>query len=415
MPFFALNINDETPVVRRSYVDITVPMNTLSNVFGKKGIESIIPNWNSAVRSNNAARYFHTPGWYEAYLNHLADVPGKVGFFAAYQADVLFAVLPYVKNQIRFYGLKIDKIDTPLHPHLPLADITVSGKSHPDVVIKFINLLRSRADLKWDVLHIANVLEESVMLKQRKMLSLYIPIQATKFSNYILCDPKSSHVDMLKTSFKRNLRRLLKHASKLGNITFEYISDEKALPHAFNQFLKIEASGWKGAEGTNSAIMLNSRLKHFYEEIVNRFSKTGNCQINLMKIGDNYVAGHLCLITNGTLHLLKIGYDQEYEKVAPGSQLLFDLIQKCTDDPGIKVISFVTGPEWTKRWHPHQLKIYDVYCFNRTIMGYLYYFVTYGKILIKGFMDSDHPISVILRKTLFGRLRKGSLNEYLRT
>ncbi|MCI5207920.1 MAG: GNAT family N-acetyltransferase [Candidatus Electrothrix sp. ATG2] len=116
---------------------------------------------------------------------------------------------------------------------------------------------------------------------------------------------------------------------------------------------------------------LNKKLADFYASLVEEFSATHQCQINLLKIDDDCVAAQFCLINQGTLHILKIGYDEAFDDVAPGSLLLFDLLNRCSDDPNVQFISFVTGPPWTKRWHADSHTVYEALFFNKSLKGYL--------------------------------------------
>lgn len=360
----------------------------LINEMGRSGLQSIASSWDDLFRCNFSMRFFHTFDWYDLYTTHLATNPDAVSIFAASDdGEKIFLILPYVKKSFRFLRAEIVKLESIFHPHSILSDVISSGNDCNVSIRKFIRLLRNNDSVRWDILHIRNVLEDSLLSNHDMEIPLSICIPSGKTSSYFSCDPSTPHFEKLTSHFKRNLRRHAKRASEIGPVSYQYVNEKKDLIDAFNQFLRIESSGWKGIQGTHSAIALNKNIESFYKGLIERFSEVGVCQINLMKIGSEYVAGHFCLIDNGILNILKIGYDHEYKKVSPGNLLLLDLIKKCTADPSIKTINLITGPEWSKRWRPADVKQYDVYYFNRTLTGYLSCLMLQFKRFIKSFRN----------------------------
>ena len=379
-------------------------------VDGNAGIDSLSEKWDCITCSGSCSSFYHTRRWCELYMRFLAGKDETVRFISASHCDDIIAILPFIKKHLKKFGLHLTEICSPCNSHIALSDVIFDDAHCRHIATKFIYSLRHESSLKWDILHLPNLLEGCKLDEESGNIPLNICVDTSRVSDCIRCDPQSPHLDKLSTSFKRNLRRLAKRASEMGAVSFHYINDPKALPEALEEFLRIEASGWKGVRGTHSAILLDSKLKAFYREIVNRFSIDGKCQINLIKIGDAYAAGQLCFIFNGLFYLLKIGYNPAFERVAPGNLLLYDLIQRCTDDPKIHTLSFVTGPAWAEKWRPEKLKVYNMYFFNRTMGGYLSYFAMKTICELKAFLNSNRRIPNKIRHIIMRLKMNESLN-----
>ena len=101
------------------------------------------------------------------------------------------------------------------------------------------------------------------------------------------------------------------------------------------------------------------------------YSATHDCFINLLMLNDKCIAGQFCLLTNGILNVLKIGYLEEFEQVAPGNLLFERLFRDCSPDGPFHTVSFVTGAAWNDVWRPVSLRVMNFHLFNRTWRGVL--------------------------------------------
>ena len=74
----------------------------------------------------------------------------------------------------------------------------------------------------------------------------------------------------------------------------------------------------------------------------------------------------LCLLVDGTVYILKIGFDEAFAAIAPGNLIMEQLFLQCAEDKQINKISFVTGKDWNYLWGAKSLRVYDHQIFNRT-------------------------------------------------
>lgn len=269
------------------------------------------------------------------------------------------------------YSLPVRLLEIPHHPHMLLADfICGANAADEDLLCSVVEHLRASAVHEWDVLLLPNVLENSCaercLDRRRVDWTLRETSSRCDFLEYAGYEEFLAAVSK---NFRGNLRKARNKLAKM-EASFLFINDRRQLADAFEQFCRIEASGWKGRQGTGTAIELDVRLKAFYRALIDNFGAKDSCQINLLMASDICLAGQFCLRTNGTLHILKIGYDESHASVAPGNMLLEQLIRRSAfAESRASRINLVTGVQWHDDWKPRSEKVSNVWIYNHNARG----------------------------------------------
>ena len=149
---------------------------------------------------------------------------------------------------------------------------------------------------------------------------------------------------------RRNLNRLERKLKEKGDVEYRFTAGDE-LADAYQRFLQVEASGWKGTAGTETAILGNLQLEEFYGALLESQDDKLQGSINELYVNDQLVASQFSLCTGRHWYILKIAYDESYADYSPGSLLLHALIQHA-ENSGISRLSLVTNPPWAERWHP---------------------------------------------------------------
>lgn len=352
---------------------------------GIRGHGKIRHEWQAILDTMPHYNFFHTWEWYYSYLHNLDKSPDKTEFHVVFLEKKPIAIFALKRQREKYFFFTLNMLEAPSHSHMDLATFAVTNYSQTGLYHLFIDHLNQHTTTKWDALRVGKILGADNIyqeIKANKTTSI-IKVKHTN-SSYMKCDADTNHLNInLPKKFHRNIRRLKKRALTIGKVIYFYEKERDRLNDAFEIFLKLEASGWKGQTGTGSAIILNDQVKNFYFSLIDQFSKDSRCQINLIKIGESYAAGQFCLIANGVLSILKIGFNEKFKDIAPSNLLLFDLLQKCQLDPEINTVSLTTGPLWAKRWHPENLDVYNLFMFNKTIKGIILYFLLFCKERLK--------------------------------
>jgi CelD/BcsL family acetyltransferase involved in cellulose biosynthesis len=336
---------------------------------GAAELTAIREDWRRVTSAMDKPRFIHLYEWYESYLNTLSD--STVYFVLARSKGAPVGVIPLVISPQRFAGTKLRGLSLPHNPHMLLCDapLTNEGADH-NTVRELITYLRRQRRIQWDVLFFPNLLEDSRLLSALNAGAAALRISEIQTRcNYLPCLQPDELAARFSGNFRGNLRKARNKLAKLNRVEFISARNRPEIDLALDEFLAVEASGWKGAVGEISAINLDGRVSSFYRSLTENFSRIGACEINLLRAEGRCIAGQFCLVTGDTSYILKIGYDESYAQVAPGSMLLEHTIQRYLREGAIKYVNLLTDTPWHSCWRPLSYAVSRAWVFNITSAG----------------------------------------------
>ena len=164
----------------------------------------------------------------------------------------------------------------------------------------------------------------------------------------------------LSRKFNANLRAAGRRLQAMDGVRFVNITDPVELQRELKVFLAVEASGWKGSDGTRTAICFRPDQRAYYEALV-RTSATGSgIEINALYVGETCIASAICLRGGSEYAVPKIGHDESHAQLSPGHLLMQWIIRRCMDDPEIRRLNMVSNAAWLSAWRPLQIGRYRV-------------------------------------------------------
>jgi CelD/BcsL family acetyltransferase involved in cellulose biosynthesis len=336
--------------------------------------------WLKLAQGMQNPSFIHDVHWYTAYLNSNPDTAQTCHILKLAYHDQPIAIFPlqYITNKRFGLNLRTWRIFWPNDMGINDFILLEPLQSHKYIKV-LMEYLNSNKDFPWDLLELQNVPENAAIADVLKYspnpraVSIY-----HHDSKYLVC--RSSYEESManiSSKFKKNNRRKQRNLEKLGKVTTSYVNKPEDLKQAFEAFLEVEAANWKGEQ--NSALRDDERQRRFYLELLNEHAHSGNCVIHLLKLDGIPIAAQFALISGNTLFLLKIGYNAEYHAMGPGGLLLDETLRRCSGDPVIKHISFITGAKWNDDWAPRVHRVYNHYLYNRTFKGLAAWFAERAK------------------------------------
>ncbi len=203
----------------------------------------------------------------------------------------------------------------------------------------------------------------------------------------------------LKKSLREDLKRARKKAETHGEVVAKtvFAADEEELLSHLREAFRIEASGWKGRDGT--AILSSEARKHFFERFACSAWRDGTLRLWFLYIDKVAVAFQLAIESATAFWLFKIGYDEKYEHCSPGNLLLGESIMEAARN-GLSQYNLLGKEEpWTKRWATNSRNSYVVAAYRPNMLG------------VKS-MTSD--VLYMFKKTIIDRRTWSSLKNILR-
>jgi len=331
---------------------------------GWNGLEELSSPWTALAGSLPSPRFVHFPAWYRAYVSSLETDTQRVRFVAAYRSGTLVGILPLHFQSYEYKGLRPEVFGTIDHDEMQSSDFVFAPtEENRDLLFAFIQWLRGQRTIRWDVLRLRKAAEDSSIAHaaRARLPKGSVAMRHDSSSFFQTSGTYEQATEAMSGTFRRNLRRLARRAEQSAPLRYESHRRREDIVAAFETFIDIEASGWKGDSGTSSAIRCRPPMLAFYRALVDEFSAVDACVINVLHHGDQAVAGQFCLKIGNRLSILKIGFHAASGHIAPGNLLLDRTIRLACEDPTIDVVSLVNDPPWARNFKPLRIGVWS-YC-----------------------------------------------------
>lgn len=343
---------------------------------GIEGLELIREAWQDILSHMQESGFFHQWEWYHSYLKCLEPDPDAYEFYLFTREDVPAAVFPLHRTMMKKGGFRLRALSLPVHDHFLLCDLICRDDALRLPLLSLLGRYLKKQGTPWDVIVLRHILENACAMKiiQQDPPSRWL-LREEGVSDYTVTN--GTTYEVYETGLSKNARKSLKRARKnlqqLPDVSFSFAPAGPELEERFQAFLEVEASGWKGAGGTGTAIRLHEDLVCFYRDLVSSLSESGSVRINSLHAEGKCIAAQFCLQTGGTFYMLKIGYDEAYSHCAPGKVLVDELLRRCMQDPAVDAVNYVTDTAWHADWMPEKLKKSVCYIYNDSAAGLMAY------------------------------------------
>jgi CelD/BcsL family acetyltransferase involved in cellulose biosynthesis len=131
--------------------------------------------------------------------------------------------------------------------------------------------------------------------------------------------------ESLERGFRKELSRRRRRLGELGCLAFELHDGSERLEELLEEGFRVEASGWKGENGT--AIVSRPETRRFYTEIARWAAGRGWLRLGGLRLDGELIAFELNLEAQDAWFVLKGGYDERYRKYGPGTLIVEDIVR----------------------------------------------------------------------------------------
>jgi hypothetical protein len=142
------------------------------------------------------------------------------------------------------------------------------------------------------------------------------------------CAAAMNHLS--RKEWKRQRRRL----GEQGKLQTRVLQPEDDVAPWIEQFLALEASGWKGREHT--ALAMSDADRAYFRTIAHNAHAVGQLQMLGHYLNDAPLALKCNFLTQDGGFAFKIAFDEAYAKFSPGVQLEIDNIEELHRRPGLE-------------------------------------------------------------------------------
>lgn len=334
---------------------------SLEIIESKEGIKRFLSQWTVFERSQ-APLFYQRGIYFLAYCEHLMPATVSPHLLVFSEGERIVGIFPWIKQKHTQFGIPYYHVGTIQHDHINLSDVLFDDAYLNEIATLLQTYIRT---LPWNAsVSLRDVREDSQFIKLLPLLSLKTFQKEMGKSAYIDFDKNTD--EHLPKRMVKNVKRLMRKANDHGSVEFQFLTDDEITPKAFDDFLEVESSGWKGQSGTVTAIKLNADLKAYYQMLLD--DQASQMQLSLYYLNGDPIAAHYCFKDDASISLAKVGYIEEHKALSPSHVLIYQAIHNASErycqteqDDHKYRISFVTGAGWLNQWYPESATLYAIH------------------------------------------------------
>ena len=367
---------------------------------GISGLNEISCDWKKITDSLERKQLWHLYDFYRSYVLTLEEDPEKIFFFVFYNNDEAQAIIPLKMMTRSILGIRMKVFILAGSPHNFYYDYILNNLNQSQEYLSILlDELDNFPDMFWNFIYFPRIYENSnTKYSLNSLTGIYMFGKKEDQCDFLELKSYPQMLEQLSRNSRKILRKRKKRLSELDAVSFYTTNTLPELEDAYQVFLDVEASGWKGREG--SAVKLNNRMNSFFKSLMYSFAQSGECEINLMKHGDKTIAVEFVVMVNDTCYALRIGYDETYGEYSPGNMMTDYCIQRYIKNDFAKYFNFCSDEYNNKRWKPKSISVYDYYIFKRNIKGMFAFVIIKMEYFIRPFYQSHIKPAV---KHILGR------------
>ncbi|MBV1702761.1 MAG: GNAT family N-acetyltransferase [Hyphomicrobiales bacterium] len=146
-------------------------------------------------------------------------------------------------------------------------------------------------------------------------------------------EPESNLKRMLSPRKAKNLRRQRHRLTDQGDVRFVSARSITEVRAATEQFLALEAQGWKAKRGT--ALLNDPGSTTFTRTMSRLLARQGKCRIDALTLDGVPIAMGIVLRDDACAYLWKIAFDETYANTSPGVQFMIEFSKAQSAEEGL--------------------------------------------------------------------------------
>lgn len=148
-------------------------------------------------------------------------------------------------------------------------------------------------------------------------------------------DPKAFWASSMSAKRLQGFARKRRQLGKEGELTITMVEEPEAVAAGVEEFLRLEASGWKAVR--HSALASHPATARFTREMVSDLAQRRLVSVEALRLNGVPVAMWVLLFSGNTAFTWRTAYDEAYSRFSPGALLLEHTTTRLLADPAIAV------------------------------------------------------------------------------
>ncbi len=318
---------------------------------GISELELYLDGWNGLSRNAADPNPFYEPWATLPALKSLGEKKDLRFVFIVDQSkhpEELCGYIPLLYSR-RYRGLPVGVYRLWSHIHCPVRVPLVKRGKERECVNTFLDWLRSaNADaslLEFEGVNADSVFVTHLLADLARRQSPYAELASVERVTLNARETNSEAYFAAAVGKKRwkKLQKLRRQLAERGVLKTELLTAPDELEGWLEEFLQLEAKGWKGRGGT--ALAATPAERDFFVRSCRGAFAVGQLLLFRMTF-DGVPIAMKCVFRSGTSgFVFKTCYDEDYAKYSPGVQLIMDVTRHAHDTLGLDLLDSCAEPD----------------------------------------------------------------------
>lgn len=343
----------------------SAPVWKVTEFRGPAGLEQLAADWHRLCAEMPARTSFIAFETCVAYVNHLMAEPAKLRCLAISDCHQrVRAICPLEPRTDRRLGFPVRVWGVLWHPHGHQADVVCpDDQLRRELIPVLAAHLRHKPEGR-RLLVLGPAPGASPLWDGMGRMPPGDCCVDPRESASVL-DCRGTYQDLVR-GLTRNHRHALNSARRrlaaLEAVRFVTARKPAELAAEFSTFLEVEASGWKGAGGTLTAVKFRGGQPAFFRALAGSLhGPEDHCEISAIYAQGQCLASAIGTRTGATYSGLKIAFNPAFGRMSPGKLLFARILERCCEDPDIQRIDLVRTVPWLSGWAPEPVPLQLAY------------------------------------------------------
>ena len=303
-----------------------------------------LAEWQSLADQASDANVFAQPWMVRAGLNHCREADGATIAFVRDGTGRLIGVAPLGLS--RGYGrVPLSILSGWSHPNSFLTSMVIAEGREAAFWLTLLPALNA-APLSGPMVCLEGIADDSGawhgLTEACRQLGLPLTVEGTVTRAMLATkmQPDAYWEESVRSKKRKELRRQWARLNEQGSLNTDQLSAHgpAAISAWTDEFLTLEASGWKGTNG--SALASNADTLGFFREAMTSAHRAGQVEMTALRLDGRAIAMLITLFSGKAGFSFKTAFDEDYARFSPGvllqreslailSQRSLDWIDSC--------------------------------------------------------------------------------------
>jgi CelD/BcsL family acetyltransferase involved in cellulose biosynthesis len=300
-------------------------------------LESIAAEWRALAARALEPNVFYEPSFALAAAPLFGRDAGAVLIWSAAKPRQLLGLFP-ARVEKRRYGVKLPVLAGWTHAYGPLGTPLVDRDAAEAVVAAWLGYIAGDSELP-GLLLLPLVPQDGGFAATLKsaLQRAQMPVAAFGCHRRALLAPHDDRTHYAEHALGarkiKELRRVMRRLSETGAVLLTTTSEAAAIAAALEDFLELEAGGWKGKAGTAAAC--DDNVSGFVTAALGGLAAEGKAAIKRLLVDGRPIAAAITLRSGDGAWFWKTAYDESFARYSPGVVLATALTEDLAEDGSI--------------------------------------------------------------------------------